>query len=175
MLVASASLLDDSYRQWLIFWLPINVNTKKERAYLLSWTLLLYSFSDNSCGRCNLSNLIQFRLSFMDFSFKSFSSLCVCVCNWFKSCAMIGFAWQRLGLCMLWIFFFAVGLLLLLGSSFFLSFFFFSCTRTPLYRTWASKSQVSRESFIHISLELKSLKLKFLHWTQASKARDDTF
>ena len=160
MLVASASLLDDSYRQWLIFWLPINVNTKKERAYLLSWTLLLYSFSDNSCGRCNLSNLIQFHLSFMAFSFKSFSSLCVCVCvcvcvcNWFKSCAMMkmnctvdqrsGCARQRLGLCMLWIFFFAVGLLLL-GSSFFLSFFFFSCTCTPLYRTWASKSQVSRE------------------------------
>ena len=80
--------------------------------------------------------------------------VCACVCNWFKSCAMMkmnctvdrrsGCAWQRLGLCMLWIFFFAVGLLLL-GSSFFLSFLFFSCTCTPLYRTWASKSQVSRE------------------------------
>ena len=55
--------------------------------------------------------------------------------------------------------------LVFLGSSLFISFFLLLFLLLHLYAVWNSspKTQVPRRLVIHISLELESLRLEFLH------------
>ena len=116
---------------------------------------------------CNLSNLVQFHLSSLAFSFKSFISLCVCVCvglvqivcddgdcelyrrSMIEMCLTeIGFV-RVVGLLLLVL----LLLHLLVSSS---SAFIFVCSIEL-------ETRVPRGLFIHISLELECLRLESFH------------